>query len=343
MNAQQKTAIGSSLARKSPGHTRPDWYQALATYRKSDSRRAVWQLLNTLVPYCCLWYLMIRSIQVGYSYTVTLALALPAAALLVRIFILFHDCVHGSFFKSKGANKFFGYLLGLLVFTSFEDWRFSHLRHHTAYGNLDARGSGDIWTMTLTEYENSSKMTRFRYRLYRNPVVLFGLGAIFVFILGNRLPTSGVGWKERRSVIYTNLLVVSLFLIAAQFIGWRTYLLIQLPVLWLAGAAGIWLFYLQHQFEGGYWARKSDWDPLRAVMAGSSFYTLPAVLRWFSGNIGYHHVHHLSPRIPNYHLIKCYDAVPALQAREPLTMAKSISCSRLKMWDEVQQKMVAFP
>jgi omega-6 fatty acid desaturase (delta-12 desaturase) len=286
---------------------------------------------------------MIRSIQFGYPFTLTLILILPAAAFLVRIFILFHDCVHGSFFRSMSANTFLGYLLGVLVFTSFEDWRFSHLRHHATYANLDARGFGDIWTMTRSEYEDLPKRKKLQYRLYRNPVVLIGLGVIFNFLLGNRLPTRRVKRKERMSVLFTNLLIIAVFLAAAQVIGWRTYLLIQLPVLLLAGAAGIWLFYVQHQFEGGYWARKSEWEPLHAAMEGSSFYKLPAVLRWFSSNIGYHHVHHLSPRIPNYHLKKCYDTVPALQARRPLTIMKSLSCFRLKLWDEERQKMIAFP
>ncbi|MDF1591664.1 MAG: fatty acid desaturase [Desulfobacterales bacterium] len=343
MVGREANRASSNEERKSPGRLWPDWYPELATFRNSDSRKAFWQLINTLVPYCCLWYLMIRSIQIGYPFTLTLILILPAAAFLVRIFILFHDCVHGSFFKSMSANTFLGYLLGVLVFTSFEDWRFSHLRHHATYANLDARGFGDIWTMTRSEYEDLPKRKQLQYRLYRNPVVLIGLGVIFNFLLGNRLPTRRVKRKERMSVLFTNLLIIAVFLVAARVIGWRIYLLIQLPVLLLAGAAGIWLFYVQHQFEGGYWARKSEWEPLRAAMEGSSFYKLPAVLRWLSSNIGYHHVHHLSPRIPNYHLKKCYDSVPALQARTPLTIVKSLSCFRLKLWDEERQKMVAFP
>jgi acyl-lipid omega-6 desaturase (Delta-12 desaturase) len=325
------------------GRIWPDWYPALATFRYSDSRKASWQLINTFIPYGCLWYLMIRSIQLGYTYALTLILALPAAAFLVRLFILFHDCVHGSFFASKRADTFFGYLLGVLVFTSFEDWRFAHLRHHASYANLDARGFGDIWTMTLTEYQNSSKKKQLQYRLYRNPVVLLGLGALFTFLLSNRLPSRKVKRKERMSVVFTNLLIVVVVLIADRLIGWRIYLLIQLPVLIFAGAAGIWLFYVQHQFPGGYWARKSEWEPLRAAMEGSSFYKLPGLLNWFSGSIGYHHVHHLSPRIPNYHLKKCYNAVPALQAKAPLTTNKSLSCVHLKVWDEKLQKMVVFP
>ena len=321
----------------------PDWYPLLKTFRNLDSRKAIRQLINTLVPYCCLWYLMIRSIQSGHSYTLTLILVLPASAFLVRLFILFHDCVHGSFFESKGANTFFGYLLGMLVFTSLDDWRFSHLRHHVSYANLDSRGFGDVWTMTVKEFEKSPKRIQLQYRLYRHPIVLLGLGALFNFLLSNRLPTRTVKRKERMSILFTNLLILGIFLAASKVIGWKTYLLIQLPVLGLAGAAGIWLFYMQHQFEGGYWAPKSQWDPIRAAMEGSSFYKLPAILNWFSGNIGYHHIHHLNPRIPNYRLRQCFDAIPALQAKEPLTIIKSLSSFRLKLWDEVRQEMVAFP
>ena len=196
--------------------------------------------------------------------------------------------------------------------------------------------------MTLTEYEDSAKGKQLQYRLYRNPVVLIGLESLFDFLLSNRLPARRVKRKKRMSVLFTNLLIVTVFLVAAKVIRWRGYLLIELPVLWFAGAAGIRLFYVQHQFEGVYWARKSQWDPLGAATADSSFYKLPAVLRWFSSNIGYHHVHHLSPRITNYHPKKCYDAVPALQAKAPLTILKSLSCFRLKMWHEERQKMVAF-
>lgn len=326
-----------------PGRKWPDWYRELAAFRHSNSGKAAFQLINTLLPYGLLWYLMVRSIQLGYPYALTLLLALAAGCFLVRIFILFHDCVHGSFFRRQGLNTVFGYILGVLVFTSFEDWRYAHLRHHATYANLDARGFGDIWTMTLTEYENSSRIKRLQYRLYRNPIIMLGLGTMFFFFLANRLPTREVKRKQRLSVMYTNLLIFAVILIATWLFGWRTYLLIQLPVFCFAGAAGIWLFYVQHQFPGGYWARKGEWEPLRAAMEGSSFYKLPAVLRWFSGNIGYHHVHHLSPRIPNYHLKACYDALPALQAKAPLTILESLSCIRLNLWDEARQQMVAFP
>ena len=321
----------------------PEWYRELSRFRKPSGLKSTWQLTNTVIPYCLLWYLMILSIQRGYPFIITILLFLPAAAFLVRIFILFHDCAHGAFYRSKRANMFFGYLLGVLVFTSFEDWRFIHLRHHGTYANLDARGFGDIWTMTLKEYENSPKFKRLLYRLYRSPWVLIGLGALFNFLLHNRIADLRAKRKERVGVILTNLLIVAVALTAAQVIGWSTYLLIQLPVLFLAGGAGIWLFYVQHQFVGGYWAKKKDWEPLRAAMEGSSYYKLPNVLRWFSGNIGYHHIHHLSPTIPNYRLKKCFDAIEPLQTIEPVTLSQSLSCFRLKLWDEELQKMVAFP
>ena len=342
MFTHESAQVTGNATGKKSRHAWPDWHQELATFRSPDNKKAAWQLTNTLVPYFCLWYVMIQAINLGVPYAVILILAFPAAAFLVRIFILFHDCVHGSFLRSRSANTFFGYLLGVLVFTSFEDWRSSHLKHHTTYANLDMRGFGDIWTMTLSEYQHSSKKKRWLYRLYRNPVILVGLGALFNFLLSNRLPTRKVRRKELMGVLFTNLLIVVVFLVALEIIGWRTYLLIQLPVLWLAGAAGIWLFYVQHQFEGVYWSRRSQWDPLRAAMEGSSFYKLPAVFRWFSSNIGYHHVHHLNPGIPSYLLKKCFEAIPALQAKAPLTFAQSISCCRLKIWDEERQQLVNF-
>jgi len=342
--ATSRSDPAESTAKNGPARrTWPDWYGDLASFRESVRRKAIWQLVNTLVPYGGLGYLMVRSIQIGTTYALTLALALPAAAFLVRTFILFHDCVHGSLFRSKRANALFGRLLGVLVFTSFDDWRFTHLRHHATAGNLDARGFGDVWTLTVAEYLNASNRVRWLYRLYRNPAVMLGLGAVFSFALRNRIPSPGVTRKEWGGIVLTNLLIAGVFLAVAQAVGWQTILLVQVPVLWLAWAAGIWLFYVQHQFEGVYWARKAEWDPLRAAMEGSSYYRLPIVLRWFSGSIGYHHVHHLSPKIANYHLKSCYDAVPALRARRPLTVAKSPFCFRLKLWDEERQTMVAFP
>jgi len=321
----------------------PDARPALSPYRNPSRGKAIWQITNTMVPYAGLWYLMILSIRHDFSYWWTLALSVVAAGFLVRLFILFHDCVHASFLPSKPANNWVGRLLGVLVFTPFDDWRLSHLRHHVSYANLDTRGFGDIWTLTLREYLQLPRHKRWFYRLYRNPVVLLGFGAIFNFMLSNRLPSRKMQHKQRMSVVLTNLAIVGVFLVATQTMGWQTYLLIQLPVLWLAGMGGIWLFYVQHQFDGGYWARKSEWDPLRAAMEGSSYYQLPNILRWFSANIGYHHIHHLNARIPNYRLPECYNEVPAVRARKPLTLRQSLTAFRLKLWDESQGKMVAFP
>ncbi len=325
------------------GRKWPTWHAGLSAYRKPSTLTAVWQLVNTFLPYCGLWFLMIQTIQRGYPYVTTLLLSTIAALFLVRLFILFHDCVHGSLFPNKTANTFFGHALGLLVFTPFDDWRFSHLRHHTTYANLDTRGFGDIWTMTRTEYEEAGPAQRLSYRFYRHPVVLIGLGALFSFLLRFRLPARKSKRKERVSVLFTNLLIFLVVLAASSTIGWRTYLLIQLPVLWLAGAMGIWLFYVQHQFEGGYWARKQDWDPMRAALEGSSFYNLPPVLRWFSANIGYHHVHHLNPRIPNYCIKQCCEAIPALRDKASLSLGKSLSGIHLKLWDEERSELVGFP
>ena len=329
--------------RKAEGQAWPAWHATLRNYRNPSAWKAGGQLANTLLPYIGLWWLMIGAIRAGYFYGLTLALALVAALFLVRIFILFHDCVHGSLFPGSRVNTFFGHALGVLVFTPFDDWRYSHLRHHASYANLDARGFGDIWTMTRTEYEQASRAKRWSYRLYRHPLVLFGLGAVFSFLLRFRLPVRLSERKARASVLFTNLLIVVIILIAAKTIGLRTYLLIQLPVIWFAGLMGVWLFYVQHQFEGVYWARRQAWDALRAAMEGSSYYDLPSVLRWFSANIGYHHIHHLSPRIPNYRLKSCYDAVPALRNKPALAIRKSLSGIRLKLWDEKQNQLVGFP
>jgi len=318
----------------------PAWHAKLSRFREPDTLKAASQLAETLLPYGGCWLLMVQSVRLGYPYALTLALSAVAAAFLVRLFILFHDCVHGSLFKRQGVNTLVGYVLGVLVFTPFEDWRFSHLRHHASYANLDARGFGDIWTLTRAEYASAPKARQLFYRFYRSPLGLIGLGALFSFVLRYRLPSRKSTRKERMSVLLTNLLIGGVALTAAWLIGWQTYLLVQVPVLWIAGAAGVWLFYVQHQFAGVYWSRKGEWDAIRAAMEGSSFYQLPAVLRWFSGNIGYHHVHHLRPRIPNYRLRECYDAIPELQAKTPLTLGKSLASIKLKLWDENRKELV---
>jgi acyl-lipid omega-6 desaturase (Delta-12 desaturase) len=326
-------------------HSLPDraeLYKMVRPYSQPDVRKATWQLINTFVPYATLWALMIFTIQRGYSYWITLALAVPAAFFLVRIFIFFHDCCHRSFFASDTANTVLGYITGILTFTPYHEWRHSHNHHHATVADLDRRGTGDVWTMTVEEYRNASWWQRLAYRLYRHPLVTFGLGPMFIFLLSQRVPGKGADKEVVRSVMITNLAILAILGLAAVTIGVRTYILIQLPVILIAGTLGVWLFYVQHQFEGVYWARHENWEPLRAALEGSSYYKLPEVLRWLTGNIGLHHVHHVRPRIPNYNLQACLDAVPALQDVNPLTVGRSLKSPWLDLWDEERQQLIRF-
>lgn len=322
--------------------TKPDWYQEIAKYGRPDPRKAIWQLINTFIPYLVLWILMVYLVKQGYSYWITLALSIPAAALLVRIFIFFHDCCHGSFFASHRANTILGYISGILTFTPFDEWRSSHATHHVTAGDLDRRGTGDVWTMTVAEYLAAPRLKRLEYRIYRNPLVMFGLGPVFIFLILNRFSHKGARKHERRSVILTNIAILAIIILASLTIGLREYLMIQLPIILIAGVFGIWLFYVQHQFESVYWARHDVWDQMRAALEGSSYYKLPGVLQWFAGNIGLHHIHHIRPSIPNYNLQQCYDEISALQAVKPLTIHSSLKSLWMNLWDEEQQKMLSF-
>jgi omega-6 fatty acid desaturase (delta-12 desaturase) len=319
-----------------------DWYRELSRFEKPDLLKASGQLLNTLVPYVALWILMVFMLKKGLSFWYVLPLVVLASGMLARIFIFFHDCCHGSFFRSRLANRILGYVSGVLTFTPYEDWGRTHARHHATAGDLDRRGTGDVWTMTVDEYLAAPKLERLWYRIFRNPFVLLILGPIFVFIILQRLPHKGVGRRERLSVWITNLAIAAVVITLCLTIGWKTYLLIQGPIAMIAFASGIWLFYVQHQFEEEYWARHADWDPIRASLEGSSYYKLPKVLQWFTGNIGLHHIHHLRPGIPNYNLQKCLDEVPVLQTVKPLTFWRSLRALWLHLWDETDQKLVSF-
>ena len=321
---------------------RPAWYQALVKYQQPDRRKAVWQLVNTLIPYAVLVLGMYWSIRSGVSYWITLALAVVAGGLLVRIFILFHDCCHGSFFASRRANRIWGYVCGILTFTPYEEWRHTHALHHATAGDLDRRGVGDVWTMTVDEYLAAPRLQRLAYRFFRHPVVMFGLGSLGVFLLVHRLPPKGARKHELYSVWFTNLALLAIVLAASLTIGLGTYIAIQLPILIVGGAAGIWLFYVQHQFEGVYWAREGEWSSIRAALEGSSYYRLPKVLQWFTGNIGLHHIHHIRPRIPNYHLQRCCDEIPQVRAVRPLTLRTSLRSLGLRLWDEERKRLVRF-
>lgn len=325
-----------------PRATDSGWVANLAPFQRPNVKKAVWQLVNTFVPYLALWVVMVTLLRYRVPYLYVLPLAAVAAGLLVRIFIFFHDCAHDCFFPSRLANRILGYVTGVLTFTPFEDWKHKHAMHHAGSGNLDRRGIGDVWTMTVAEYKASPPMTRLGYRLYRHPVTLLLLGPIYLFFLNQRFPTKVSGPRGRRSVHITNAAVLGVAALAAWAVGWKTYLLIQLPVMGLAAMFGVWLFYVQHQYEGPYWEHQEDWDPVQAAMKGSSYYKLPKVLQWFSGSIGLHHIHHLRARIPNYNLQECFDSVPALQAVQPLTLWRSFRCIFLNLWDEEKKALVSF-
>jgi omega-6 fatty acid desaturase (delta-12 desaturase) len=302
----------------------------------------VWQLVDTFVPYAALWALMVRTVQLGVSYWITLALAVVAAGFMTRIFIIFHDCGHGSFFASRRANTILGYVCGILTFTPYEDWRHAHGVHHATVGDLDRRGTGDVYVMTVDEYLAAPRLKRIAYRLFRNPLIMFGLGPGAIFLITHRFAHKGAKKHQRYSVYLTNLAIAAIIALASLTIGLRTYVAVQLPIILIGTTVGVWLFYVQHQFEGVYWARHEAWDPMRAALEGASYYKLPKVLQWFTGNIGLHHIHHVRPRIPNYNLQQCYDEVPAMQAVEPLTIRKSLKSLGLHLWDEDQQRLVGF-
>ena len=318
------------------------WYQTTADYSRSDLRKALWQVFDTLIPYFALWAAMVYLIQQQFPYWLILTLAMLAGGILVRIFILFHDCCHGSFFASRRANTAFGYITGILTFTPFEDWRRAHNAHHSTAADLDRRGVGDIWTMTAEEYLAAPLLRRFAYRFYRNPFILFGPGSVLLFLFFQRFSKKGAGKRERRSVFRTNMALLFIVAMASSTIGLRTYLLVQLPVILIAGSLGLWLFYVQHQFENVYWARHGSWDPMRVALEGSSYFKLPKILQWFTGNIGLHHVHHVRANIPNYNLQRCHDEIPALQAVEPITLKTSFRSLKLALCDEKSKKLISF-
>jgi omega-6 fatty acid desaturase (delta-12 desaturase) len=276
------------------------------------------------------------------SWWLTLPLAVLAGAFLVRTFVIFHDCGHGSFFKSAAANHVLGAVTGVLTFTPYYHWRWEHAIHHASAGDLDRRGTGDVWTLTVQEYLEASRWKRFAYRLARNPVVLFGLAPLFLFVLKQRVPSRKAPERERYSVYWTNLGIGAMAAGLIWIFGFQAWLTLQLTVLITAGSAGVWLFYVQHQFEGVYWERGDDWDYATAALQGSSFYKLPRVLQWFSGNIGFHHIHHLSPRIPNYHLEKCHRAEPLFQTVKPVTLFASFKSLTFRLWDEQRRKLVGY-
>jgi acyl-lipid omega-6 desaturase (Delta-12 desaturase) len=318
------------------------WRRKLAPYRQALPRRALAELALTAAPFAALWLAMWLSL--GQGYWLTLLLALPAAGFLVRLFVIQHDCGHGSFFPTKRANDAVGRVIGVLTLTPYAHWRHQHALHHGTSGNLDRRGQGDVETLTVREFRELPGWRRLCYRLFRHPAVVLGLGPIFVFVFRHRLPEHPLTADARawRAVMATNLAIAAALAALAVLTGARELLLVQLPVTWLASAMGVWLFFVQHQFEKTYWERDAGWSLHAGGLHGSSHLDLPGALRWFTLDIGVHHVHHLSARIPSYRLAEVLRDHPELRGTNRLTPRQSLRCFRLALWDGDAKRLVSF-
>jgi len=309
-------------------------------FEKNDHKSSIKQLLNTLIPLILLWSAAYFSISV--SYWLTVPLAIIASGFVIRTFILFHDCCHGSFFKSKLANDIVGTITGVLTLVPYQQWKQSHAIHHATSSNLDKRGVGDMWILTVEEYKAAPMLRRLAYRIYRNPIVMFGVGPIFVFLFQYRFNRKGAKRKERMNTYITNISIVVLYSVLVLAIGWKDFLIIQGLVFFISGSMGIWLFYVQHQFEDSYFENEEEWSYVKAAVDGSSYYKLPKVLQWITGNIGFHHVHHLSPRVPNYNLEKAHNASLPLQKATTITLGTSLKSLRFRLWDEQNKTFVGY-
>lgn len=316
--------------------------EIFSKYQVNDQRKSYFQIFNSFVPFLLIWFLMYLSLDV--SYLLTLLIAFPAAGLLVRIFIIQHDCGHGSFLSTKKANNRVGVACSLFTWTPYFYWRKGHGIHHAFAGNLEHRGIGDVYTMTVKEYMSKTPWGRTKYRLYRNPLFLFVIIPSVIFLLWYRFPTSSdkAMKKEEASVYWTDLALVILVGSMIYLVGLSAFLMIQLPLVIISTSLGQWLFYVQHQFEDTYWENKDEWNYASAALQGSSYYKLPAVLQWFTGNIGFHHIHHLNPSIPNYKLALCHKENPELRQVHVLTIKESLNTISLRLWDEDRKKLISF-
>ena len=319
------------------------WAKILARYREPSHARSIVEIAITLGPLVALWGLSWTAYYLGYWW-LSLLIAVPAAGFLVRLFMIQHDCGHGAFFRHRMANDWVGRVIGVLTLTPYGFWRRTHAAHHASSGNLDQRGLGDVSTLTVREYLSLSWWGRFCYRLYRHPLVLFGLGPAYLFILQQRLPIGMLrgGWQPWLSTMLTNLAVATIVATLIWFVGIGPLLLVHLPTTLIAGSVGVWLFYVQHQFDPTFWARNTEWTFHEAALYGSSHYHLPGVLRWFTANIGMHHVHHLCSRIPYYRLPRALRDHPELRDVSRLTMLESFNCVRLSLWDEGERRLISF-
>ncbi|MFZ2407023.1 MAG: fatty acid desaturase [Methylobacter sp.] len=317
-----------------------DWNSALSNHQKPHAGRASWQLINSVGFYFIILFLAYQSISV--SLWLTVMLCILGGGILTRIFIIFHDCTHGSFYKSPLANRLWGRITGFITFTPFIHWQRRHMQHHAYSGNLDKRGIGDIHTMTVSEYLSAPIQKKLTYRLFRHPLILFFVVPIFLFLILQRFPISGASTTEKRSVWLTNIAIISSSIFLIYIADGLSLITIQLGTLFVGSSIGMWLFYVQHQFEDTYWENKEKWNYIEAALTGSSYYELPQLLRWFSGNIGFHHIHHLNPSIPNYNLEKCHNSNQHILNIAPMTLMKSLKSINLRLWDESSKRLISF-
>lgn len=314
--------------------------KSVMPYAKSNTKASIIQLINTILPFFLLWYLAYQSLAV--SIWLTLALAVVASGFVIRIFIIFHDCTHMSFFNNGKANRIVGTITGIITLFAFEKWKRNHAIHHATSSNLDKRGTGDVWVMTVEEYIGASFWLKIAYRLYRNPIIMFGFGPLYLFLISNRFNRKGARRKERLNTYLINLSIIVIYALLIWAIGWQAFLIVQVPILFISGSLGIWLFYVQHQFEDSYFENESEWDYVKAAVDGSSYYKLPKIIQWLTGNIGFHHVHHLAPRVPNYNLEKAHESTPPLQKATTITLASSLKSIRFRLYDEDNKNFISF-
>jgi omega-6 fatty acid desaturase (delta-12 desaturase) len=319
------------------------WPRTLAGYREPNHARSIVEIAITAMPLAMLWTLAWAAIHFGYWW-LALILAIPAAGFLVRLFMIQHDCGHGSFFPRRAVNDWVGRLIGVLTLTPYDLWRQTHAIHHATSGHLERRGMGDVDTLTVREYQSLPFWGRLRYRMYRHPLVMFGIGPAYLFLLQQRLPIGLFrgGWRPWLSTMATNIAIAAIGAGFVQLIGLGPFLLVEVPTILLASSIGVWLFYVQHQFEMTFWAHEGEWTFQEAALHGSSYYDLPGVLRWFTANIGIHHIHHLCSRIPYYRLPRALNDHRELHGVTRLTMLQSFRCVRLVLWDERQRRLISF-